>query len=149
MQRIERTNRKNCSSQDRPRTLYAALVNRTRSKDRRDESKFSSHSRVPLCVGIAGNRHHPPSWVEATTCWIKWLLGRPLQRVLRSGASVGPGAGPLCPAPGEPPVNRADEIHLVGPVPFSSRLLQYDPLAAPARSGIVWGVRRFSNWFVR
>src|SRR5262249_36616079 len=49
---------------------------------------------------IAGSRHYPPSWVEATSRWIQWFMGRPLQWVLRSGASL-PGAGPSCPAPGD------------------------------------------------
>jgi hypothetical protein len=58
-------------------------------------------SRALLRAGIAGNQHYPPSWVEASTLLGQVVLGRPLQQELRSGAYVGPGAGPLRPAPGD------------------------------------------------
>src|SRR3954453_13718348 len=42
----------------------------------------------------AGNQHCPPSWIEANyLSGPKWFLGRPLRKVLRSVAHVGPGAG--------------------------------------------------------
>src|SRR5262249_35193294 len=45
-------------------------------------------------------------WVEAPISLGQVVMGRPLQRELRSGAYVGPGAGPSCPAPGDTRVGR-------------------------------------------
>src|SRR6266851_4969735 len=52
----------NCSSQERPATLYAPLVVADRGSH-----PYENITTVELrCVpGFAGNRHYPPSWVEA------------------------------------------------------------------------------------
>jgi len=57
------------------------------------------NSRALLCAGACGKASTVrPSGRGATTRRAKWFLGRPLRWVLRSGDSVGPGAG-LRPGP--------------------------------------------------
>jgi hypothetical protein len=61
-------------------------------------------SRTLLCAGFCGKPALPGlSGQRHPTRRAKWFLGRPLRRALRSGVHVGPGAGPLRPAPGDTP----------------------------------------------
>jgi hypothetical protein len=60
----------------------------------------SANNRVLLCAGICGKPALPALLGRSVhLAGPKWLLGRPLQRELRSGASVGPGAGPCARLP--------------------------------------------------
>jgi hypothetical protein len=112
-------NRENCRApglDSKPRMPYqAALSKRTTDRGVRREPcrpPAGGSDREPciaeLCcvLDIAGNQHYPPSWVEAPISLGQVVMGRPLQRELRSGAYVGPGAGPSCPAPGDTRVGR-------------------------------------------
>jgi hypothetical protein len=107
-----RNKRANCPINFRNAPLYAASLWRQQISpkgrpatlavdDARPSHAAFRSSRIASSAAcrIAGSRRYPPSWVEATSRWNQWFMGRPLQRVLRSGASL-PGAGPRVRLPG-------------------------------------------------
>jgi hypothetical protein len=92
---------KNWSSQNDGRTLYAPLVSGNQTRAAKAIARERQQPSSAVCWDLRECQHYPPSWVGAHSSLDQVVLGRPLQRALRSGTHVGPGAGPSRPAPGD------------------------------------------------
>lgn len=92
---------KNWSSQIDGMTLYAPLVSGNQTRVAKAIARERQQPSSAVCWDLRECQHYPPSWVGAHSSLDQVVLGRPLQRALRSGTHVGPGAGPSRPAPGD------------------------------------------------